>query len=680
MRMFFDIETRSTVDLRRTGQYVYAADPSTEILMLAWALDNEPVRVWLPVRGEEIPDDLAACLADPAVTLVAHNAAFERVVCTSQAGRKIGLPVQAMRDMRRWNCTAARAACMGLPRTLDGAGRALNLDVEKDRDGHALMMRMCKPRASLADGTVTWWEDAERMGRLAAYCRQDVEVERLIDRKLPDLPPAEHATWLLTEAMNDTGVTIDEALLLRVAMLIEDGERALNAEIAEATGGAVRRVTDHAALTRWLTAQGIDDAAETGVGKAAIAAMLDNPELDPTVRQVLVWRQEGGKSSAAKYRSLMLRMSDDRRIRGALVYCGAAATGRWSSRGAQLQNLPRGGALADPAAAIRDLADGATLDEIGFMHGPPLVVASELLRPTFVAAPGHWLARGDYSQIEARVLAWLAGQANILDAFRAFDAGTGPDLYKITAAGIYGVSVGEVTKEQRQIGKVAALALGYQGGKGAFLAMAKAYGVRVSEERAEEIKTAWRAANPMIASTGKDAPPGFWRQLESAAADCMARPAGAMYLVGPHGISFRRNNSAMALRLPSGRSLVYWNPKLAQIETPWGMKWAVKYRAEDAVTKRWTEFAAYGGLWTENVVQATARELMADSLIRCASAGLRPILTVHDEAICEVSRERFPRAAQAAEAVEAVMREAPVWAAGLPVAADASADARYVKG
>lgn len=434
MNLFLDIETRSTVDLKKTGQYVYAEHASTEIIMVAYAVDNDPVAVWIPPRstapdtsaldtaihtvsgnpvrmfGGEIPMDLLLALAD-SVTMrdVAHNASFERILLSSGAGERIGVP--DLYDVRRWDCTAARAAMLGLPRTLEGAGAALGLGIQKDKEGHALMLRMCKPRkptkaerqrdadaATMADlfgndapaAPVRWVDDPESIARLAAYCARDVEVEREIWRILPDMPTIERRVWELTERMNDEGVPVDVPLLGAMLRIIEDTEIRLDAEISEATGGAVPRVTDHMALTRWLVAQGIDDAANDGVGKAAVAAMLDNSDLSPFIRNVLALRRDGGGTSSKKYRAILARLSADGRIRGVLVYCGAASTGRWSSRGAQLQNLSRGGNIkgedGDPVDAlnmVRDVLAGASAAEIEMIYGPALVVAAECLRPLF---------------------------------------------------------------------------------------------------------------------------------------------------------------------------------------------------------------------------------------------------------------------------------------------------------
>jgi DNA polymerase len=708
MQLFLDLESRGVVDLRKVGVYAYAEHKSTEIIMGGWALDDDPVQVWQP-GTEPAPDLLVCALADPAVELVAHNAGFERTMLTRS---RLDLP--DVSDVTRWTCTAARAAALCLPRGLDAALAALGLPVSKDQDGHRLMLQMCKPRrprkGEPRDVTL-WWDDAERMARLARYQVIDVEVLRKLARAVPPLSPIERETWELTERMNDRGILVDDALLMRVLMLLEVAEQRLNTNISALTGGAVPAITDHMALTRWLTARGIDDATDTGVDKAAVATLIANTELDPLVREVLLLRQDGGGSSSTKWRAMLQRMSRDHRIRGALVYCGAAATGRWASRGVQLHNLKRTGTIkgedgepADPLPIIADLLAGATVDQIEARHGPALLVASELLRPALVASPGALLARSDYSQIEARVNPWLAGAKWKLDAFRRFDAGTGPDLYKLMAAKVFGVPVEQVSKAQRQGGgKVPELALGFQGGAGALQRYARAYGVNLpawpkgpdgfpapnpAPGSDVWVVRQWRDSNPEIC--------GLWAGMEEAALTCMSLPKGYVTEVWTLDrtwdndarkhvfakmhktpLTFRRNSQALCLRLPSGRSLLYWTPSVRMADTPVGRKWVLHYRAEDAVTRQWREFKAYGGLFTENAVQATARDIMRDGLLALYRDGLLPVLTVHDEAISEVVGLS---ADDAAAVVQRALLMPLAWAPGLPLAADGSAGPRYGKG
>ena len=288
MRVHIDLETRSAADLRKVGQYVYSAHPATEIIVVCYAIDGGPVQTWIPPRstapGEPMPFDLALALETPEVLLVAHNAGFERNLVSSAAGARIGFPA-GLEAVERWNCTAARAAAIGLPRSLDGAGAALGLAIQKDKEGAALMLRMCRPRKPRKGemAGVYWWDDADRMARLAAYCARDVEVERAIDDLVPALSATERAMWELTERMNDRGILVDTALLDAAARLIDEAEADLNAEISERTGGAVPAITDSGAISRWLTAQGIEDhidaaTRKASVAKAQIAAMLENPD------------------------------------------------------------------------------------------------------------------------------------------------------------------------------------------------------------------------------------------------------------------------------------------------------------------------------------------------------------------------------------------------------------------
>lgn len=698
MKLHEDYETRSAADLKKVGIYAYFEHPSTEILCVAWAIDGEAPAVWYP-RREPIPARYAAARANPAVKLGAHNSDFERIGAGSAAGRRIGLgPL----PRERYDCTAARAARCGLPRTLEGASAAVALPVEKDKEGAALMRRMCKPvkprkkhgEPPAPPGAYVWLEDDASLDRLGAYCCRDVVVEQALDAKLPPLRPDERETWLLTCAMNDRGIAVDADLLLSTLLLVEAAEAEIVGTLAEMTGEHFPSL-HHAYVTKWLSSIGYDDLITDGVGKAAVAALLERGDLDPLVRSVLIIRQEGGGTASKKYAAIMNRLSLDGRLRGVLVYCGAAATGRWSSRGAQLQNLLRMALLKKPArlaAAIRDVCAGATPSEVTDLHGPPIIIAGELLRPTLIASDGNWLVRGDSKQIEARVLPWLAGAEWKLDRFRAFDAGTGPDLYKVAAAGIYKTTADLIADEdpRRQIGKVSELALGFEGGAGALQAMARGYGIkiprcppldRLAGEVApggsdEWIKQEWRRANPECS----DRDTGFWARIAGAALACARSEPGAFYPVGDLGLGFVRNSEAMVMRLPSGNSLFYWNPRVEYRATPWGeQRLTVIYRSEDSVTHQWREFAGYGGLFTENAVQATARDLMAYWLRLMDAAGLLPVLTVHDEGVGDVPRARFPLPEDAANAINAIMKQKPGWAGLLPVSADATAGPRYVK-
>ena len=700
-KLFVDIESRSKVDLTKRGVYVYAEDDSTEITVVCWALDDGPVQRWHHQQGRPLPRDFLGLLADPSITVVAHNAGFERTMFAGKPGCRIGIkPV----PLERWECTAALAACFGLPRSLEGVGVALSLPVQKDKDGHKLMLKMCKPLkpkarprlpgetpaeyraikprllAEAEAGPTQWLEDLASLERETDYCVLDVETERLIAAQLPPMPASEREVWLLTEEMNDRGLLVDEALLVEVLFLIDDAEAQINAELRKITNGQVQRVTDHGAITRWLRGFGVDDEAladlgEDGVSKHALIQMLSRTDLPDIVRNVLQLRQDGGKSSTAKYNTMLRLMCADGRVRGSLVYAGAQATSRWAGKGIQPQNLRRADTLAKKMyAAIADLMAGATLAEMVERYGPALVIASEMLRPIFIAGPDEHLVRGDSAQIEARCLPWLAGAEDKLEVFRAYDAGTGPDQYRITAAKILGILIEAVTSAQRQAyGKVPELALGYQGGVGAFQSMAKVYRVEMTDEQADEIKVQWRAANPKIVA--------FWRELEDQAVACMlAPPDGTLFPVGTRGCGFKRNSKALLLRLPSGHCLVHWSPRLRQKVTPWGREyWQVVHKEQNAKTKQWWDCEAYGGKWCAKLTQATARDLMAYWLAEGRKAGLRLMLTVHDEMVGGAPKDRFPTVEDATATVVGIMKRVPSWAAGLPVSSESSAGHRYHK-
>lgn len=341
--------------------------------------------------------------------------------------------------------------------------------------------------------------------------------------------------------------------------------------------------------------------------------------------------------------------------------------------------------MKKPEAAVEAvMRPDVTVPEIEAEFGPPMVVASELVRPIFTAPPDCWLARGDYSQIEARVNAWLAGETKILDAFRAYDKiigydakgkpiRSGPDMYIVSAADIFGINPNEIDSEdpRRQTGKVTILACGFQGGYKALLKMARIYGLKITEEKAKEAVAAWRAANRNIV--------GFWYDLNRAAIECMRDDPGRVHQARG-GIWFRRNAACLAMHLPSDRFLIYWYPELKTKMMPWGeLGECITYYAEDSQKHIWRRHDAYGGLFCENCVQATARDIMAHALVKMDKQGMNPVLTVHDEAVCQLLKKLYPDPKQAAEAVRQIMLDAPVWAYGLPIDADASAKQRYVK-
>ena len=673
MRLHLDYETRSPVNIS-AGVYAYAENLHTQTILASWAIDDEPFSVWRILRGDPMPMRLGMALIDPDTKIVAHNAAFERVISIIVGLRQGYFPREvweAIRDPMRWTCTAARAAACGLPRALEKVALALNLDHQKDMEGHRLMMEMCSPRGLDTNGNYIWLEDEPRMVRLGQYCIGDGLAERDADKELPDLSPFEQEVYATTERMNDRGVLVDTKLLMALIGLVRDATNYLNHRINQLTNGQVPKITNPAAIVKWLKNYNLD-LEDDGIGKWVIQGLLEDEALPGIVREVLVLRRDGGKSSTAKFNAILQRLNLDSRVRGALLYAGAAATSRWSSRGVQLQNLARIKTLKKTIKAAIDavLNKETGIYEIEAEFGPPMVVASELVRPIFIAPEDYWLARGDYSQIETRVTAWLAGETRLLDAFVAYDAGTGPDLYIVTAADVCRLPQSAIDDNKRQTGKVTILACSFGGGVGALFSMARIYNIKISQEDAQAAVDAFRDANPNIKS--------FWYELDRAAIACMKDDPGKIHQVRG-GIWFRRNDAVLTMHLPSGRHLIYWYPRLEEKEMPWGPKECVTYYAEDSQTHKWKRHTAWHGLWCENAVQATARDIMAHALVNLEKKNMRPVLTVHDEAVCQLSKSLFPTKEEAANAVKAVMLNLPEWASSLPLQAEASADSRYVK-
>lgn len=697
MALHVDFETRSTVDLKKHGVYVYAEHPTTDVWCMAWAIGEGPVQIWTP--GQPIP----AALNDYSHTqglIYAHNAAFERIIWNHILRQRHRFPAI---NPERWRCTMAMAYAMALPGSLDGAAAALGLSYRKDMHGYRVMMQMCRPRrydsvpvggGASADDMYfeerpVWWDDAEKLSILLDYCKQDVEVERALLKRLVELDPAEQQVWHLDQRINDRGIGVDAALCQAAKKIVAAVQAKYDREVETLTAGLVTSATNVQQIVGFLQDNGID---ASSVAKDQILDLLARDDLPEPVRDLLEIRQEAGKASVAKIDAMLAGRSKDGRARGLLQYHGAA-TGRWAGRRVQPQNLPR----QDEDAPIDDWCDDiltGNADYFMALHDKPLSVISQCVRPMLVAGQGANLFAADFANIEGRVLAWLAGQEDKLDAFRAYDAGTGPDLYKVAAAGIYNVPISDVKKPERQVGKVAELALGYQGGVGAFAKMAKGYGIdliacadavlltsseanvkkageayetrgkasgmdRTRWVTAELIKLGWRGSCPKIVQ--------LWYDLEEAAVNAVANP-GTTHRAGPH-IAYRMRGSFLWCRLPSGRLLCY---PYARLETGDFGKPQVLFKGVDTFTRKWDDQKGYGGLFAENVTQAVARDIMVAAMWRLEKYGYPVVLTVHDEIVCERS------GGDIAEAM-ALMSEVPDWAAGCPIAVDGWAGRRYRK-
>lgn len=650
--LHIDFETRSTVDLLETGVHKYATDPTTDVWMAAMALGDEPVWSWFP--GEPLPQEVIDHIT-AGRTVCAHNASFEWHIIEFICAPRHGWPHVAPEQL---DCTAARAAIMALPRSLAQAAPALGLRIEKDDAGRRLMLQMCRPRRVEANGTPVWWDDPKKIQRLEEYCRRDLEVERELDRVLQPITPSEREIWLLDFYMNLAGVSVDLRLVKRAGLLLEKSMASYNAELTRLTGGAVTAVTAVAAITGWLHTRGVNVAS---LDKAAVRGLLSG-DLDPAVRRVLEIRREAGKSSTAKLLSFAHRTSADGRMRENLMYHGAS-TGRWAGRGVQLQNLPRpelsNTAVAGAISLIRachpdTLGDAETAVEA--FYGPVPTVTADLLRGCVVAAPGSVLYASDFANIEGRVLAWVAGQADLVEAF-ARDG----KIYEAMAAAVYDVPVDSIGKDskERRLGKTAVLGCGYGMGWAKFMDTCAGAGISVDEDLARRAIETYRRVNNKIVE--------FWYGLEDAAVRAVSRLGVVTEF---RGVKFVATKDWLRCRLPSGRDLWYREPRVEKAKTPWGAeKDQLSFMGVESTTKRWLRQRTYGGALTENVVQALARDLLAAAMLRINARfvipGMKCVLSVHDEIIAEAPADCSVTVAE----FEACMAEVPRWATGCPVKA-----------
>ncbi len=654
----WDWESFSECDLRSAGAHAYAMHPSTDILCAAYAFGDEPAALWLP--GEPCPPRVVEHVRAGG-RIVAWNAPFEAALWEHVAAPKYGFP--PAKPEQFW-CTAAQAANMGLPRDLDGAGGAFDATVRKDPTGRRVMLKLSQPRRPTKGDARTRWTPEMApadFDHLYRYCVQDVGSERAVKRVMRPLAAREREIFLLDGRINRRGVKIDRALIDAALRVVEDEQARLNAELANATDHALTACTQATRLVAWLTEQGVD---ADSVASHEVAALLARDDLPDAARTALALRKEAAKSSTAKLHAMLKAACPDDRIRGSLLYYGAARTGRWSGRLHQPQNFPR--KAPEPGAVEALLSGDAGL--VRLLYGSPLDVVSTCLRPCMIAEDGHDLMAPDFSNVEGRGLAWLAGEEWKLAAFAAFDAGTGPDLYKVTYGRSVGVPVEEVDGAGRQIGKVIELACGYQGWTGAFQTFARLYGLKVSDDEAARLAGAWRDAHPATVD--------FWWSLENAALRAVANP-NTTFDVGP--VAYRRQDGFLWCRLPSGRVLAYANPSIEKNDRGKDAVhfWGVPNPAKPilAGTRRWAKIGTYGGMLAENITQAMCRDLLAEAMLRLDARGYPICLTVHDEIVIEAPHD-FGSPAE----VKQIVSEVPAWAKGMPIAVGkVSRERRYGK-
>lgn len=643
-RLFCDLETYSSVDITKAGAFKYVESDDFEIMLLAYAWDDEPVRMLdlLDPNGHDEMPDVMSGILDPNIVKVAHNSAFERACLRKYTGRY--LPPE------EWEDTMILAAMNGLPLSLDAAGAALELRDQKIKEGTALISYFCKPcRPTIANGgrTRNLPEHApDKWERFKTYCMRDVEVEQAIYRRLRSFPVTdfERKVWALDARINERGVRIDTKFV--AAAIDMDGtcrERHMT-EMQRLTG--LENPNSVAQLKDWLETAGMS---ADSLNKVAVQELKDKVT-DPATRRVLELRQQLGKTSVTKYEVMQNAVCADGRVRGLLQYYGAGRTGRWAGRLVQVQNLPQN--HLDQIGTVRELVRERDLETLELCFDSVPDVLSQLIRTAFVAKAGHVFHVADYSAIEARVIAYLAGEKWRMDVFR-----NGGDIYCSSASAMFRVPVVKhgVNGHLRQKGKIAELACGYGGGVGALRAFG-ADKMGLTEEEMQDIVTQWRAASPAI--------PRFWRDAESAAVRAINNPGRTTTV--PCGVKYRRDGDALRCRLPSGRILSCWDAKL-------DTDGSICFMGQNQTTRRWEKTGTWGGKLVENIVQAYARDCLAVAMVRLAEEGWKICFHVHDEVIVEAP------IGTSWEQVAEVMGRPIDWAPGLLLRGDGYSTPFYRK-
>lgn len=649
--LFVDIETFSSVDITKSGSFKYIESPDFEILLIAYAWNDGPVQI-LDLTGHLCPErlDVIAGLRDPDTVKVAHNSAFERAAFAKWMEE----PMPA----EEWEDTMILAAYNGLPMSLDAAGAALQLPEQKMKEGKLLINYFCKPcRPTIANKgrTRNLPEHApDKWATFCEYCRRDVEVTQTIYKKLISYPVTdlERQVWALDARINERGVLVDMDLAQAAIDVDEAFKTEHIDELRKLTG--LDNPNSVAQLKGWL--EGVGLSCES-LNKATVAD-LKKVATDPTTRRVLELRSLLGKTSTKKYEAMVNAAGADHRVRGITQYYGAGRTGRWAGRLVQLQNLPQN--HLDNIGTVREIVRAKDLELLELLYDSVPDVLSQLIRTALVAKPGHTFLVSDYAAIEARVIAYLAGEKWRMEVFAQ-----GGDIYCSSASQMFKVPVVKhgVNGHLRQKGKVAELACGYGGGVSAL----KAFGadkMGLTEAEMQDIVTQWRAASPTI--------PRLWREVEKAAKRALERPGYMCPVAGTGGgihggkVQYWKDADALRCKLPSGRILTYWGARLDN-------DGSICFMGQNQTTRKWEKTDTWGGKLVENIVQAVARDCLAVAMVRLEAAGYDIVFHVHDEVVIEA-----PDGSRWQDAAD-IMGQPIDWAPGLLLRGDGYETKFYMK-
>lgn len=630
-----DIETYSSVNLAKSGVYRYCESEDFDILLFGYSVDGQPVEVIDLAIGEKLPPEIRSALTDPTITKWAFNAQFERV-CLS---RYLGYPVGQYLDPISWHCTMVWAATLGLPLSLEGVGAVLGLEKQKLKEGKDLIRYFCTP-AKTRDGDTFRHlptDAPEKWERFKAYNLRDVETEMAIQQKLSKfpVPESEWTNYVLDQRINDRGIQLDMPLV-EAAIQCDEQFKQAHLEQARAVTG-LDNPNSPAQLKAWLAEQGVE---ADSLSKAAVLELLETASGE--VELALSLRQELAKSSVKKYTAMQKVVGTDSRARGLIQFYGANRTGRYAGRLIQVQNLPQNH-LPDLDVA-RSLVRAGQFDAVEMLYDSVPMVLSELIRTAFVPSSGSRFFVADFSAIEARVIAWIAGEQWRQDVFA-----NGGDIYCASASQMFKVPVEKhgVNGHLRQKGKIAELALGYGGSVGALKAMG-ALNMGVPEDELKPLVDAWRDSNPRIVR--------LWWAVDEA----VKRSIIDKSTTSTHGITFTYQSGMLFITLPSGRKLVYVKPKIG--ENRFGGE-SVTYEGVGS-QKKWLRLESYGPKFVENIVQATARDILAEAMLRLDAKGYKIVMHVHDEAVIEAPPDT------PLEDICETMGIQPQWADGLLLRAD----------